>query len=77
MKWFKFTLLMVGILLFGSIHGQTPPKLSMQVQKGIGFGADPDLYRILDTNVIDISVSPGSYGDKVVSLSYVSRRTAR
>ncbi len=74
MKWFKFTLLMVGILLFGSIHGQTPPKLSMQVQKGIGFGADPDLYRILDTNVIDISVNPGSYGDKVVSLSYVIKK---
>ena len=74
MKWFKFTLLMVGILLFGSIHGQTPPKLTMQVQKGIGFGADPDLYRILDTNVIDISVNPGSYGNKVVSLSYVIKK---
>ena len=74
MKWFKFTLLMVGILLFGSIQGQTLPKLNMQVQKGIGFGADPDLYRILDTNVIDISVYPGSYGDKVVSLSYVIKK---
>ena len=74
MKWFKFTLLMVGILLFGSIQGQTLPKLNMQVQKGIGFGADPDLYRILDTNVIDIKVYPGSYGDKVVSLSYVIKK---
>jgi len=74
MKFFKFTLLMVGILLFGSIQGQTLPKLNLQVQKGIGFGADPDLYRILDTNVIVISVDPGGYGNKVVSLSYVIKK---
>ncbi|MBP5395601.1 MAG: hypothetical protein J6Y34_01230, partial [Bacteroidales bacterium] len=74
MKWFKFTLLMVGMLLCTSILGQTLPKMSMQVQKGIGFGADPDLYRILDTNVIDLSVKPGSYGNKVVSLDYVIKK---
>ncbi|MBQ2488351.1 MAG: hypothetical protein II525_00875, partial [Bacteroidales bacterium] len=48
--------------------------MSMQVQKGVGLGATPDLYRVYDTNVVDISVSPGDYGDKVVSLDFVIKR---
>nr|MCR5190518.1 hypothetical protein [Bacteroidales bacterium] len=74
MKLFKFTLLMAGIILYGSILGQTLPSMSMQVQKGVGLGATPDLYRVYDTNVVDISVSPGDYGDKVVSLDFVIKR---